>query len=407
MRAAPWRELRGLGVLTLILLVAPQAMAASQGEPLIVNMHEAKFLPSKIAVNKGGRITFKNDDPFEHTLYIVSPDRSQEVLPETVVKGGTTYTFTADAEGVFILYCTTHGGMKGLISTTGSFDLPKVVKLGLPLEAKKGEKLFWGKARCFACHKIGDKGTRTRGPNLEDIGFRADKKAKDLGLDSGTAYLIQSLADPSAHVVPGYKDDMEQVYLPPLSLTPQELKEVIVYLQSQGGKPDPFIVTFPSAVRNAVIPWAPYMRGSVERGQELFFDESSPVACGKCHQVNGHGGTTGPDLTGIGGIRNGKFLLESILNPSAKIAPGFETVLIATKDGRLETGLITAETREYIDLVDPRDIVRDGGKKGKRIAKDNIKRQAVQSISMMPGNFAEVMTVEQLHDVLAYLASLK
>jgi len=398
-----WLErIREVLVAGLILFASLSSVLAAELE---VDMQEIEFLPSHIAAKKGDIITFKNLDRFEHTLNIVNAaDRSIEVLPETEVKGGASFTTTMDTDGVFILYCTTHGGMKGVISTTGNFDLPKVA-LGttMPREVKLGKKLFWGNAQCHFCHKIGKEGAGTRGPNLEDVGFRAGKRAKKLGLESATAYLIQSVVHPDAYIVSGRINDMPKTYLPPIGLTPEELTNVIVYLQSQGGKPDPFEVSLPSEVRNPVMAWEAYLKGDSEEGKKLFWDTSSPVACGKCHTVNDQGGKVGPNLTGIGAVYPLKFFIKAILDPSADIATGFETVMVATTDRQFITGLVVSETKDQLVVMDPRD--KDG--KVTTIPKDKITRRAVQPLSMMPGNFAEIMTVKQLHNILAYLTTLR
>ena len=370
-----------------------------------VDMQEIEFHPSHIAAKKGDAITFKNLDRFEHTLNIVNAgDRSIEILPETEVKGGTSFTTMMETDGVFVLYCTTHGGMKGVISTTGNFELPKVaLGTAMPREVKLGKTLFWGNAQCHFCHKIGKEGTGTRGPNLEDVGFRAGKRAKKLGLESATAYLIQSVVHPDAYIVSGRINDMPKTYLPPIALTPEDLTNVIVYLQSQGGKPDPFEVSLPSEVKNPVMPWEAYLKGDSEEGKKLFWDKSSPVACGKCHMVKDQGGKVGPNLTGIGAVYPLKFFVKAILHPSADIATGFETVMVATTDRQFITGLVVSETKDQLVLMDPRD--KDGGVT--TISKEKISRRAVQPLSMMPGNYAEIMTVKQLHDILAYLTTLR
>jgi len=386
-------------------LVLFSFLATAGAAEVEVDMQEIEFLPAEIAVKRGDTITFKNLDRFEHTLNIVNAaDRSIEILPETEVKGGKSFKATIDADGVFILYCTTHGGMKGVISTTGSFELPKVaLGTAMPREVKLGKKLFWGKAKCHYCHKIGKEGTGTRGPNLEDVGFRAGKRAKKLDLESGTAYLIQSVVHPDAYIVSGRINDMPKTYLPPIALSPEDLTNVIVYLQSQGGKPDPFEVSLPSEVRNPVMPWEAYLKGDPEEGKKLFWDTSSPVACGKCHTVGDQGGKVGPNLTGIGAVYPLKFFVKAILDPSADIATGFETVMVATTDRQFITGLVVSETKDTLVLSDPRD------KKGKvtTIPKNKIKRRAIQPLSMMPGNYAEIMTVKQLHNILAYLTTLR
>ncbi len=107
-----------------------------------------------------------------------------------------------------------------------------------------GEQIFWGRGRCFTCHSVGEKGNAVRGPNLGQfgekyplpIGARAEERAKrrfeKTGLFySATDYLVESLAEPSAHVVSGYKNEMAVTYSPPIALSPDEIMAVVSYLQ--------------------------------------------------------------------------------------------------------------------------------------------------------------------------------
>ena len=66
----------------------------------------------------------------------------------------------------------------------------------------------------------------------------------------------------------------------------------------------------------------------MKRGEDLF--HNSPVAaCASCHRVNGKGGEVGPILDGIA-IRSDKaYILESLMEPNAKIAKGFEGLTIS------------------------------------------------------------------------------
>ena len=66
--------------------------------------------------------------------------------------------------------------------------------------------------------------------------------------------------------------------------------------------------------------------------------------------MGGEGGRVGPALDRIASRRAPEFLMESILQPSKDIAPEFEAVAVATKDGRVITGLRINETNFSIQL---------------------------------------------------------
>ncbi|MEK7780720.1 MAG: PVC-type heme-binding CxxCH protein [Verrucomicrobiota bacterium] len=68
--------------------------------------------------------------------------------------------------------------------------------------------------------------------------------------------------------------------------------------------------------------------GDVKRGEELFFT-SPTAACSSCHAVGGKGGAVGPILDGIAVRSDKDYILESLMDPNAKIAKGFEELTIS------------------------------------------------------------------------------
>lgn len=68
--------------------------------------------------------------------------------------------------------------------------------------------------------------------------------------------------------------------------------------------------------------------GDPKRGAELF--HNSPVAaCASCHTVGGKGGDVGPILDGIAVRATKEYIVESLMEPNAKLAKGFETLEIS------------------------------------------------------------------------------
>jgi putative membrane-bound dehydrogenase-like protein len=68
--------------------------------------------------------------------------------------------------------------------------------------------------------------------------------------------------------------------------------------------------------------------GDVMRGEDLFLN--SPVAaCASCHMVNGKGGDVGPILDGIALRADKAYIEESLMDPNAKLAKGFESLTIS------------------------------------------------------------------------------
>jgi mono/diheme cytochrome c family protein len=68
--------------------------------------------------------------------------------------------------------------------------------------------------------------------------------------------------------------------------------------------------------------------GDANRGKDLF--HNSPVAaCASCHMVNGTGGDVGPILDGIAVRSDKASILESLMDPNARMAQGYEDLEIS------------------------------------------------------------------------------
>lgn len=234
-----------------------------------------------------------------------------------------------------------------------------------------GEKLFRKKKSCFACHRIDGEGGRV-GPDLSRSGIRY-----------GPEWLYAWILNPQ-----GYKAETR---MPNMGVSPEEANVIAAFLNGLHGED-----------RGTPEDWRPYFQtpGNLENGKSLFFDPDGKAYCSKCHRVGVEGGELGPALSHVGTSRTPEFLLESILDPRAVIASGYATVLILTKDGQFITGIKRLEDDSGLNIVD---------KEGKElfISKNEIKKYKTQKISMMPGNFKELLDVQEAADILAYLKSLK
>ncbi len=72
--------------------------------------------------------------------------------------------------------------------------------------------------------------------------------------------------------------------------------------------------------------------GDIRRGQIVF--NNVKAQCIACHKIGYVGGSVGPDLTRIGGIRTERDLLEAIVFPSASFVRSYEPVRVLTTDER-------------------------------------------------------------------------
>ncbi len=71
------------------------------------------------------------------------------------------------------------------------------------------------------------------------------------------------------------------------------------------------------------------------------------MPCARCHTLFGKGGKVGPDLTTY--RRDDlETMLLNIVNPSAEIREGYTTLVVATTDGRILTGVLVEEDKNVV-----------------------------------------------------------
>ena len=95
-----------------------------------------------------------------------------------------------------------------------------------------------------------------------------------------------------------------------------------------------------------------------------------------------------------------KYIVESVMRPSAKIAQGFSTERIITKDNADYTGFVTHETADEVQLRDPSGKVT-------AVAKGQIKKRTTLAGSMMPEGLIDNLGIDDFGSLLAYLQSMK
>ncbi|MBX9681348.1 MAG: c-type cytochrome [Gemmataceae bacterium] len=140
------------------------------------------------------------------------------------------------------------------------------------------------------------------------------------------------------------------------------------------------------------------MKGSPDKGSTLFRAKES--TCNTCHIVNGDGKDVGPNLSEIGKKLSREAIWESILYPSAGIAHNYETYVVETKAGGVQTGLLVSNTAEGIVLKGADGIQRT-------FKKDDVEEFKKTAISLMPADLHKNLTPQDLADVVEYLATLK
>lgn len=138
--------------------------------------------------------------------------------------------------------------------------------------------------------------------------------------------------------------------------------------------------------------------GDAKTGEQIFLTRTE-LSCVRCHKVGSKGGEVGPKLTDIAKTKDSRYLLEAIVQPDAKIAENFETVVILNDEDEVFTGILKKETPEKITLMTAEGKTID-------VPTESIV-QRKKGKSSMPADLIKLMTRRQLRDLVAYLSSLK
>jgi len=241
---------------------------------------------------------------------------------------------------------------------------------------KMGESLVMNKKSCLGCHQLNNEGGRV-GPNLNRSGFNYPP-----------AWIYAWISNPQ-FFYPNTK-------MPHLGLSPKEARAITSFLiafQPDNEEEGSDLGT--SVELNKYLS----IKGDSKRGETLFKDLEGIANCAKCHLVKTDGGPIGPVLSFVGTSRTREFLLESIVDPNRVITSGFNTIMVLTKSRKFITGIKINEDESGLYIVD---------KNGKElhVPLNKIKKSKVQKISTMPGNFKDLLSKQDIADILSYLETL-
>jgi putative heme-binding domain-containing protein len=244
---------------------------------------------------------------------------------------------------------------------------------GDPNAAKLGEFQF--RSNCAFCHGLGAKGGG-RGPDLTRVQKRHGNSDADLfrTINEG---------------VPGTAMPPNGATQQGVGMTDEEIWQVMAYIRSVQVK----------------APAEPL--GNAARGKQLFFGDAG---CYTCHMVQGQGGRLGPDLTTTGSARSTEYLIESVRNPSRRLAQGiseamkefsqeYETVKVETADGHKYVGVVLNEDHFTLQMMDMREQVHS-------FEKDKLRSFEKSRESLMPVYDQKLLSDKDLQDILAFLQSV-
>lgn len=137
--------------------------------------------------------------------------------------------------------------------------------------------------------------------------------------------------------------------------------------------------------------------GDAERGRNIFF-RGQTSQCIRCHAIDDLGGNAGPRLSGIAGRISRAQILEAMINPSARLAPGFGFVTLNLKDGKTVSGILQGENSTNLSL-------KIGDQPNQAIAKEQVMRRT-NAASSMP-DMKSILSRREIRDLVSFLSTLK
>ncbi|MDP7051957.1 MAG: c-type cytochrome [Verrucomicrobiota bacterium] len=139
------------------------------------------------------------------------------------------------------------------------------------------------------------------------------------------------------------------------------------------------------------------LKGDAKAGREVF---SKRGQCAVCHRIGDEGKMVGPDLSHIGTKLARTALFEAILYPSAAISHDYENYIAKLAGGGSVIGVLVNQSDREIQLRDSLGNLQTL-ERARVISFDRL------PISLMPANLHQLMTTQELVDLVDYLADLK
>ncbi len=128
------------------------------------------------------------------------------------------------------------------------------------------------------------------------------------------------------------------------------------------------------------------------------FRNNSAAQCVRCHALGGSGGKVGPPMDNIGAILSREELLEALVDPGARLSPGYGSVVLTLKDGQKVGGILMEEDEEEI-------ILKTSEAEPMEIPLSRVKTRENMPSAMPP--MGQVLSKRELRDLIEFLSGLK
>ena len=146
--------------------------------------------------------------------------------------------------------------------------------------------------------------------------------------------------------------------------------------------------------------WLPALEGGDATKGAEFFKNHGSAQCMRCHRVEDSDENSvmaGPNLAGLGAKHDSRYMLESMMNPGAVVAPGFGIVSLTLNNGNNLGGILQGESAEYLDITVGEDTWR--------VKRSDIKASTAPVSAMPP--MSAMLSLRETRDLVAYLSNLK
>ena len=137
--------------------------------------------------------------------------------------------------------------------------------------------------------------------------------------------------------------------------------------------------------------------GDAERGRNIFFTNQS-AQCIRCHAYDDIGGNAGPRLNGVATRLPRPKLLEALITPSARLAPGYGVVTIELKNGKTLSGILKDENDKSLTI-------KISDQQNEVIGKDQVVKRTNAASSMPEMRY--ILSKKEIRDVVSFLSTLK
>jgi putative heme-binding domain-containing protein len=137
--------------------------------------------------------------------------------------------------------------------------------------------------------------------------------------------------------------------------------------------------------------------GNAREGRRILVNNSN-AQCLKCHNVQGYGGVAGPDLDNVANRLSAEKMLQSLIDPSADLAPGFGVVTLILQDEQVVSGILESETEGAL-------VVSTSSGALVEVQKAEIEER-INALSSMPA-MGPILSKREVRDLMAYLQTMR